>query len=147
MIIDIQPTFRKAEGIDLIALDHMGHGNMYVIECANGQPFTVKWDAEGFAEFQPKRTVTEMMAIWEQGIKDQIEVAKKVIATKNHPTWTQPVYDAKDNVIGYKPYKLQSTYNYERKLDTLNSQLGSMRFVQLLSTDEWEKRLEKVCIV
>lgn len=144
MKIDINPNVERATGLDLIAIDVMGHDYLYVVRTANGEDFTVKFKEKDFNEFQPNKTVSEMMEIWEQGLVNQLEVAKRVVETNEHPTWTQPVYEnveyngrvVKKKIIGEKPYKLSSTTNFQLTVERISKQLGKMTFVKLVGSKE-----------
>lgn len=144
MKIDITPKIERATGIDLIAIDAMGHDHFYVVRTSNGEDFTTKFREKEFNEFQPNRTVSEMMKIWEDGLVNQLEVAKRVVATNEHPTWTQPIYDDNKNIVGYKPYVLSSTTNFQLTIERITKQLGKMTFVKLVGSKEKVKNNRQI---
>ena len=134
MKIDIQPKVERATGIDLIAIDHMNAGPTYVVRTANNEDYTVHFCEDSLDKFQPRRTVSEMMEIWEEGLKRQLKEAEKVVKTGNHPTWTNSVWDG-DKLIGYEPYKLSDTTIYQKKIVELKKKIGKMKFVMLVGSD------------
>lgn len=138
MIIDIEPKIELAKGLDAIVIDTIGHEHLYVFRTKDGEDFSAKFNDKDFNEFCPNKTVSEMIKSWEEGLINQLEVAKRVVETNEHPTWTQPIYakTAHNNrVIGYKPYVLSSTENFKLTIERITKQLGGITFVKIIPTE------------
>lgn len=88
MKIDIDPIIQPANELEKAVIEMREIEALYVVKLANGKEYTVQWDKKGLAEFQTSRTVSEMLQIWEDGIRNRYEVAKGALATGLHPLHT-----------------------------------------------------------
>ena len=75
MKIDIDPIIEEGNKTDKICLEMRGLDAFYVIRLANGKDYTVKFESDRLAEFQPKETVSQMMAEWEENIQRRYKEA------------------------------------------------------------------------
>lgn len=144
MKIDVTPTIEKANDLDKECITMRGIDALYYVKLANGTRYSIKWDAKGLGEFQPSKTVSEMLKSWEANIISRYEIAKKAIESGFHPTrmkqilvsTTEYFMDTKKHwEEGDEPAKLNS---YERKHFKLmmvhrEKEFGALTFVQVQS--------------
>jgi len=143
MEIDITPTTEAATELQETIISSRGIDCLYQVKLASGEPHTVQFDAKSLDEFQPKRTVSEMIQIWEDGIKDKIDTYTNALKINQHPTnkkWVEsgefkwkygskvPVFIETD-----EPAELD---DYDRKgfklhIHRLNEQKGKMQFIKI----------------
>lgn len=109
MTIDIKPDItRQANDIEKIVMDTYGFKELYYMETTAGEEFSTKWNTtkEGewtLEKFCPNKTVSEMKASWERGIKDEKLRYEKAITTGEHPYWT-----SQQEVEGVNPWDKKS---------------------------------------
>lgn len=86
MKIDINPIIEEANNTDRICMDMRDIEALYVVRLANGKDYTVKFDKKSLDEFQPSKTVSEMLIDWEDNILRRYNEAVKAVETGLHPT-------------------------------------------------------------
>ena len=87
MIIDCEPIIEVATGINRVAIDIREIGALYVARLANGEDYSTTFDAKELVLFQPKKTVSEMLKSWEDGLQREYETAINAVETGIHPYW------------------------------------------------------------
>ena len=88
MKIDIQPNIEKASDLDSICIDARCIDALYVVRLADGSDYTTKFDNKSLEEFQTNKTVSEMLASWEENIILRYNTAMEAVKTRIHPTRT-----------------------------------------------------------
>ena len=140
MKIDITPTIEKATGIDASYMQMNKLKALYFARLADGTEFTVKWTDKTIKYFCPNKTVSVMLADWEQNIIDRHKEALKVLRTGLHPTWTKSVaivdkYGNKTGKYESVPESIDTHHNrsaWQKTSKELREQLGKIEFVQLI---------------
>jgi hypothetical protein len=87
MIIDVTPQVRQANNIETIAMNLYGETERYVFMRGDVE-FSVQFTPKKLKEFIPKKTVSEMLVSWFQGLVTEYERFQKAVDTRQHPTWT-----------------------------------------------------------
>jgi hypothetical protein len=134
MKIDVEPIVEKAEGIDVTILKLRNESSYYVIRLANGNNYTVKWTLKELEEFQPNKTVSEMIKSWEENILRRYEVAKTALETGLHPTRRLEVLDQFKRPTGEivkKPLDLYEKAGFKREMTDREKEFGSMKFIRI----------------
>jgi hypothetical protein len=142
MIIDVTPVIEAANDFDRTCIDMREIDALYVVRLANGKDFSVKWDLKELKTFLPKRTVSEMLKIWEEGLHRNLEIAKNSVETGLHPTWTtkseimRTIGDMNFGTGKFeevpKPLTNSQTVYFKFKIVKLEAELGKMVFVKLV---------------
>jgi hypothetical protein len=88
MKIDVTPVIEQADETDAICIQMREIEALYVVRLANGKNHTTKFSKKELDEFQPSKTVSQMMDEWEKGIVKRHTIAKKAIESGLHPTNT-----------------------------------------------------------
>lgn len=144
MEIDIKPTFEKAKGFDATCIESREIDALYVFRTFEGVDYTVKFDKKGLDEFQPNRTVSEVMKTWETNIDLRIKEIKKAIRTKKHPYLKKMVESETEFTYQYgtkRPKLIESDEyqdlhdsdikSYKDSLDNLALQSGKISFIKI----------------
>lgn len=87
MIIDVTPQVRKANEFETIAMLAYGDTERYVFMRGDVE-FSVQFTPKALEEFLPKRTISEMLVSWFQGLVAEYERYQKAVDTRQHPVWT-----------------------------------------------------------
>jgi hypothetical protein len=87
MKIDIDPILEKAEGFKRVVLETREIPRLYVVRLASGVDYSVEFDDKSIAEFQPNKTVSEMINSWEEGLQREYDMYCKAVETGIHPSW------------------------------------------------------------
>lgn len=143
MQIDIEPIIEKANSTDAICMEFRNIDALYVIRLANGKDFTIKWDSKGLNDFQSRRTISEMIDMWEKGIIRRYKIAENALKTGLHPTNTfeRPITVKLSNGFEYPTGKTErvrcelDSYGKEHfKSEMVNRELefGKMIFVKII---------------
>jgi beta-galactosidase/beta-glucuronidase len=134
MKVDIEPIVEQAVDIDAIALDMRNEPFFYIVRLANGDDYTVKWTRKEIQEFQPSKTVSQMIKEWEESILRRYEEAKTALETNLHPTRTEQVLDFLKRPTGETRPKVLDRYekaHFNRVMGDMKKQFGSMVFVKI----------------
>ena len=86
MRIDIEPTLEVANDFDAQCIKMREIDALYVVRLANGDDYSTKFDLKSLDDFQPKRTVSEMMTSWRDNILRRIKIYTKALKYNQHPT-------------------------------------------------------------
>jgi hypothetical protein len=143
MRIDITPRIEEASDSYKTTIKFRGIDALYVVRLANGKDYTTKMSSKELEEFQPSKTVSEMISSWEANILRRYEIAKEALRTKLHPTFTVEV-KLYNEVSGHKFYtgetetqpKQLDQYekaNFKRQMKDLEMEFGTMEFVKIIA--------------
>ena len=146
MKIDITPTIEVADKTDRICIEMREIEALYVVRLANGKDYTTKFSKKELDEFQPNKTVSEMIAQWEKGIHRRYQIAKNAIESGLHPyrTFERPIMFSGTTIHG-KPWEAPSgktervrskidTYerkHYKREMIDRETEFGVMTFIKI----------------
>jgi len=86
MKIDVTPTEYQSNDYYETIIKSRGIPELYVVQTQSGENYTVLWEKKDLDEFQPKRTVSEMMKSWEETLQRRYDEAFKMVQTKRHLT-------------------------------------------------------------
>lgn len=117
MTIDVQPVIEKANDLDAQVLKMREIEALYVVRLASGKDYSTHFDKKSLAEFQPNKTVSEMLESWEETFKRRHAEAVDTIKTGVHPFRTFE----RDIMAKYKgggEYKTGETETVPSKIDT-----------------------------
>lgn len=147
MKIDVTPIIEQADDWHRTVIDARELEALYVVRLANGKDYTTEWDKKGLTEFLPKRTVSEMLHEWEEGIKRRYAEAVEALRTGLHPTFTvvrhimykgttitgEP-YEAKTGKTEIVPQQLgkYGKENFKRIKKDLKEEFGTLSFVKIV---------------
>lgn len=87
MIIDIIPQVRKATQIECIAMELYNDEYRYVFMRGDVE-FSVQFTEKTLSEFIPKRSVSEMLVSWYNGLVAEWQRFQTAVETRQHPLWT-----------------------------------------------------------
>jgi hypothetical protein len=147
MKIDITPIVEKAGDFDSICLTSRHIEELYVVRTANGAQYSTKFDAKSLGDFQPSKTVSEMLKSWEENIIRRCEEATLALSTGLHPTRTferdimvtiEKKYVTYECSTGETEIIRSKIDSYERRhfkhlVKALTHQFGSMEFVKIIN--------------
>lgn len=85
MKIDVEPKLIQDNSYWNGIIELRGIKALYFFELANGDRQTVMFDGKSLDEFQPNRTVSEMISIWEDNFVRLLEEATTALKTGLHP--------------------------------------------------------------
>jgi hypothetical protein len=146
MKIDLTPKLEQANDTDAICIKMRDIEALYVIRLANGKDYTTKFSKKELDEFQPNKTVSEMISIWEKGIKRRYDIAKNAIETGLHPhrTFERPIMISGTNIKGEvweipsgKTERVRSNIDsyekrsFKREMNDREMEFGSMVFIKI----------------
>lgn len=111
MIIDVTPQIRQANDLERIWMEMYNEPVKYVVMRGDVE-FSVQFTPDSLERFVPKRTVSEMLVSWYEGLVSEYEYFQKAVDTREHPIWTTTMKDP--NYKGWNknyemitvPYKL-----------------------------------------
>lgn len=135
MIIDVEPIIEQAGGFNAIVLENREEPCFFVVRLANGDALTTKWTNKEIKEFQPNKTVSEMMKIWEEGFTERYNVAKTALETGIHPTETVEVLDMFQRPTGEKIPKQLDKYEkgfFTKEFYSMEKMIGPLTFVKIV---------------
>jgi hypothetical protein len=135
MKIDIEPITEQAGEMDKICMEMRQIPHLHVVRLASGTDYTVKFDDKELSEFLPKRTVSEMLAMWEEGIKRQYDEAKTALETGLHPTYTVQVLDMFNRPTGETKPKELDRYekaHFKRVMADREKEFGKLTFHKIV---------------
>lgn len=141
MKIDIDPNIIEAVDFWKTVLELRQIDALYVIRLANGEDYSVEFDEKSLEEFHSNKTVSEVLAILEDGVKRNYEECLKAVETGIHPNWTvtkrimHPIAHTWTGKTEEVPYTLS-----ENEKDSFKNQ-----------AEKWEKKMgkmtfNKICI-
>lgn len=142
MKIDLIPTVEQADERDRICIDMRNIEALYVVRLANGENWTTKFSKKELDEFQPSKTVTEMMNEWEENIIRRIAIIDEALETNLHPTFTFerkieieykpgfPVWTGKTEIVRCELTK-EEQLSFMKDKAKLTKQLGKMSFIKI----------------
>lgn len=145
MKIDIEPIIEKASELDKIALHYRDEDAFYLFRTFEGKDYSVKFTRTALNEFQPSKTVSEVMKSWESNIDRRIKELKKALKTNKHPHFKEMVedktrWDFRNEKIEYK-MKEGDNYrdlthseieNFTLSLEKLKKDEGKITFIKLV---------------
>ena len=138
MEIDIIHSTRSATALERLIMETYNQKVRYVVLDKNGEEYTVQFDVKSLKEFCPKKTVSEMLTIWEDGIKRQIQLYEDSLKTKEHPYHTQIQYYyvvesgrviERLMEIPKQNMRKDSQQYFQKELERLKHKDGKMSFV------------------
>lgn len=145
MRIDVTPTIEKADDIQRFIMNTYGWDAMYCVKLANDKEYTVTFNPESLAEFQPNKTVSEMMKQWQEGFQHTIDRNTAMLKTGYHDTHTvkQPkvkyVLPNGTEVLSRDEFEdvPRELDSYEKKsmrywIRDAKSKLGKMKFIKFV---------------
>jgi hypothetical protein len=145
MKIDITPTIEEGTEFDKIVMKGRDLEALYVFRTFENKEYTVKFDKNSIAEFQPNTTVSAMMTSWEENIDRRIKVIEKALRTKRHPYQKEMVvvpnefeyrYGSKVPKMeeGKKKRKLEQREidGFKTSLEILATEVGKLSFIKIV---------------
>ena len=85
MQIDVTPKVIIATGSIRTIIDVCDKEALYYIGADEDTVFSTIWDRKTLAEFQPNKTVSEMLKTWQDGVKRRIEFIEEIIVSNKEP--------------------------------------------------------------
>ena len=87
MIIDITPNVREANHTETMIMNIYGESERYVFMRGDTE-FSVQFTSDKLQEFCSKKTVSEMLVSWYDGLVAEYKRFQKAVDTRQHPIWT-----------------------------------------------------------
>ena len=145
MEIDIKPIIEEASHLDKIALHYREEDAFYLFRTFEGKDYSVKFTKQSLDEFQPNKTVSEMIQSWEANIDRRIKQIKKALKTGKHPYNKKWVESETEWTIRYgkRVRKMVESDEYEdlnavdiksfnTSLNNLTKESGKISFIKLV---------------
>lgn len=129
----------QASELDQYIMETYGYDALYLFRYADGSEASVKFTPPQMEEFQPNRSVSEMMEIWRDGMSRRREHYEQSLAEGFHPYWSTTrkakatdLITKKEIFVGHAEYEFRHQITksqrefFEREIERLKVKEGDL---------------------